>query len=52
MRKHLAIIAVTILALLPGLAGAAGLDAVQADLRIGRHEEFIRNAIALREDAG
>ena len=27
-------------------------DAVQADLRIGRHEEFIRNAIALREDAG
>lgn len=23
-------------------------DAVQADLRIGRHEEFIRNAIALR----
>ena len=24
-------------------------DAVQADLRIGRHEEFIRNAIELRE---
>ena len=24
-------------------------DAVQADLRIGRHEEFIRNAIALRQ---
>ena len=27
-------------------------DAVQADLRIGRHEEFIKNAIALRGDAG
>ncbi len=26
------------------------LDAVQADLRIGRHEEFIRNAIELRQD--
>ena len=24
-------------------------DAVQADLRIGRHEEFIKNAIALRQ---
>ena len=27
-------------------------DAVQADLRIGRHEEFIRNAIALQQDEG
>ena len=27
-------------------------DAVQADLRIGRHEEFIRNAIALRQNEG
>ena len=27
-------------------------DAVQADLRIGRHEEFIKNAIALRGDPG
>jgi peroxiredoxin Q/BCP len=26
-------------------------DVVQADLRIGRHEEFIQNAIALRQDA-
>ena len=26
-------------------------DVVQADLRIGRHEEFIRNAIALQADA-
>ena len=26
-------------------------DAVQADLRIGRHEEFIKNAIELRQDA-
>ena len=36
------------------LIGEDGIihDAVQADLRIGRHEEFIRNAIALREDAG
>ncbi len=27
-------------------------DAVQADLRIGRHEEFIKNAIALRQSDG
>ena len=27
-------------------------DAVQADLRIGRHEEFIKNAIALQQDDG
>ena len=27
-------------------------DAVQADLRIGRHEEFIRNAIELRQEEG
>jgi peroxiredoxin Q/BCP len=27
-------------------------DAVQADLRIGRHEEFIKNAIELRQTAG
>jgi peroxiredoxin Q/BCP len=27
-------------------------DVVQADLRIGRHEEFIKKAIALRADAG
>ena len=27
-------------------------DVVQADLRIGRHEEFIQNAIELRQDAG
>jgi peroxiredoxin Q/BCP len=27
-------------------------DAVQADLRIGRHEEFIRNAIELRQTGG
>ena len=27
-------------------------DAVQADLRIGRHEEFIRKAIMLRQTAG
>ncbi len=27
-------------------------DVVQADLRIGRHEEFIRNAIELRQTGG
>ena len=27
-------------------------DAVQADVRIGRHAEFIRKAIMLRETAG
>ncbi len=27
-------------------------DAVMADVRIGRHQEFIENAIALRETAG
>ena len=26
-------------------------DVVQADLRIGRHEEFIQNAIELRQNA-
>jgi peroxiredoxin len=27
-------------------------DAVMADVRIGRHQEFIEKAIALRETAG
>ena len=27
-------------------------DVVQADLRIGRHEEFIKKAIMLRQTAG
>jgi peroxiredoxin Q/BCP len=27
-------------------------DAIQADVRIGRHEEFIRKAVMLRETAG
>ena len=37
-----------------GTGGQDGtiLDVVQADLRIGRHEEFIKKAIALRADAG